>query len=282
MKILVTGSRGMLAHDVIPMISEEHEVLATDIHNLDICSPSAVEQYISCNRPDIIINCASFTNVDACETETDSAFSVNAEGVKHLANMCRKTGALLYHISTDFVFDGTKKTPYTPDDIPNPLSVYAKSKYRGEQYIQEILPRYVIIRTSWLFGAHGRNFVSAILGKLKQEEPLRVVNDQTGCPTCTVDLAGAVRALLAVPAQGVYHMCNDGQCSWYDFAVKIAELSGFHAEITPVSSSMLNRPARRPAYSVMDCSKLIEQTGFRPRHWHLALAEYLNHPELNV
>ncbi len=276
MKILITGSKGMLAADLIKELDGIYGITGRDIHDYDICDRDTVLAEINRLKPDCVINCAAYTHVDMCETETDLAFAVNAEGVKNLALGCKQAGCILIQISTDFVFDGKKTSPYVETDPVNPLSVYGKSKLGGEKYIQEILDDYLIVRTSWLFGRSGKNFVETIGALSKERELLEVVDDQTGSPTFTVDLAKAIRALIAVSARGIFHVCNSDSCSWYDFACKITELTGGMAQIVPVDSNKNPRPAVRPGYSVMDCGKFNAKAGVVLQPWEDALKEYLD------
>jgi dTDP-4-dehydrorhamnose reductase len=282
MKILITGSQGMLASDVIRELDCCFDIHKRDRAHLDICDKENVFKDIRDLKPDYVINCAAFTNVDACEKEKDKAFSVNAEGTKNLALACRETGSVLCHISTDFVFDGNKKEPYVENDRVSPLSVYAKSKLEGERNIQAILSRYIIVRSSWLFGKNGKNFVTTIIKLSKENDVIKIVNDQIGSPTYTVDLAKAIKALLDINAQGIYHFCNDGVCTWYEFAKKIIDLTGLKTGIVPITSQQLARPAVRPPYSAMNCGKFINDTGIQPRPWVDALGEYLNGLEGNL
>lgn len=275
MKILIVGARGMLGTDIANALRNRYTLWEMDIDNLDICDSKIVKDVIQQIKPDIVINCAAFTNVDACEACPEKAFAVNADGVKNLALACKKNNSILYHISTDFVFDGKKKEPYCEADTTNPLSVYGKSKLAGEQFVAKILTRYVIIRTSWLFGKYGSNFIKTILKLSEQQDTLHIVNDQTGSPTYTVDLATAIRKFIIIPQlTGIYHICNSGQCTWYELAVSILESSGSKTKVVPISTHELGRPAARPAYSAMDCNKFVSATGMLMRNWENALAAY--------
>jgi len=274
-KILLFGAGGMLAHDAVAVLQTGFEVIPSREEELDICSAEAVHAAVSSIRPEVVINCAAYTLVDACETEREKAFAVNAEGVKHLALACRQTGSLLVHISTDYVFDGTKPAAYTETDIPHPLSVYGQSKLAGEQYVQELLERYVIIRSSWLYGAGGNNFISTILRLARDKRELPVVNDQRGSPTWTRDLSRAMKALLDGNPQGIYHVSNQGNCTWYEYARQIVELAGLGLTVRPITTDELNRPAPRPSYSVLDCSRFTGETGMVLRNWETALEEYI-------
>ena len=275
MKIFITGAEGMLGHDIIRVLEGSHQLILTTLEDLDICNPQRTAEFMVLHGPACVINCAAYTNVDGCETDSVNAFAANAEGAKNLALACRETGAKLIHISTDYVFDGTAQRPYVEDDATNPLSVYGRSKLAGERSIQDVLDDHVIIRTEWLYGRHGNHFVGRMLQLARERDVLEVVNDQIGSPTATADLALAIEALLAGPARGIYHVTNAGSCSWYDFARKIFAIAGSTIRVLPISSERLARSARRPAYSVLDCSKFIRQTGHTLRPWEQALESYM-------
>lgn len=275
MKILVLGANGMLGTEVVAELEGHGQIIQRDMHDCDITDEECVASEVREGKPDIVINCAAFTNVDGCETNKDTAFSVNAEGVKNVARACKNTGCSLYHISTDFVFDGTKRSPYSESDNPNPVSVYAHSKYMAEQYVKETAEKYVIIRTAWLFGKKGKNFVSTIRSLAMEKRRLTVVHDQIGSPTYAIDLAKAINALIQKKAQGIYHVTNSGMCSWYEFAKEIVYRCGADTEVVPVTSDEYPRPAKRPAYSVLDCAKFENYTGMRLRRWQDALDAYL-------
>ncbi len=274
-KILLTGAGGMLAQDAVAVLQPCFEVIPRREKELDICNSEAVHAAVCSLKPDVVVNCAAYTLVDACETEQEKAFAVNAIGVKNLALACRQAGSLLVHISTDYVFDGTKQTPYTETDIPHPLSVYGQSKRAGEQYVQEILEQYVIIRSSWLYGRGGNNFITTILRLAQDKKELNVVHDQRGSPTWTRDLSRALKALLDSNARGMYHVCNQGNCTWYEYALRIVERAGLGVTVCPMTTDQLQRPAPRPSYSVLDCSRFVRETGMALRHWDTALEEYM-------
>jgi dTDP-4-dehydrorhamnose reductase len=275
MKVLITGAEGMLGHDITRVLDGKHQLIPTTLADLDICNAAQTQDMLAFHAPDCVMNCAAYTNVDGCETARDTAFAANAQGVKNLALACRQSGAWLLHVSTDYVFDGTGQRPYVEEDAVNPLSVYGRSKLAGELFVQEILDRYAIIRTEWLYGRNGTHFVGRILQLAGERDTLEVVDDQTGTPTGTADLALAIEALLAVPACGIYHVTNAGSCSWYVFAQRILAIAGSKTRVVPMSSERLARPARRPAYSVLDCSKFIRETGHRLRPWEQALEDYM-------
>jgi dTDP-4-dehydrorhamnose reductase len=265
----------MLGNDLIKTLGLRHKVVGKDFNDFDITNKEITRKEILDILPQIVVNSAGFTNVDGCETEAENAFLVNAEGTKNVALACKEGKIKLVHISTDYVFDGKKGKPYLEDDTPNPLNIYGKSKLKGEQYIKEITDDFLVVRTEWLYGEKGNNFVSTILKLAGVEKELRVVDDQIGSPTYTKDLAYAIGVLLEHNLKGVYHVTNRGTCSWYEFALKILESARIEdVKVNPISSKTYNRPAERPAYSALNCSKFEKETGFTLRPWEDALAEY--------
>lgn len=280
MNILILGHKGMLGSDLLNRLSLRHDVVGQDIQDIDITVAEACQDVISRISPDVVINAAAYTNVDGCESDKETCFQVNAEAVKNIALACADTGTKIVHISTDYVFDGKKTTPYTEDDICQPLNVYGQSKRMGERYLQELARDFILVRTSWLFGKNGKNFVTTIADKARQEKKLRVVADQTGAPTYTWDLAGAIQLLIENDHAGVFHVTNQGSCSWYEFAEKIVETIGAtDVCIEPISSDALTRPAIRPHNSVLSCRKFIETAEAPMRHWHAALDAFLREIE---
>jgi dTDP-4-dehydrorhamnose reductase len=286
MRVLVTGARGMLGHEVVQtMEMHGHEVWGTDVsssdEHLDITRPDQIRYAIASFRPDWIVNCAAYTNVDAAEDHEEEALLLNAKAPEMLSRTCRKAQVKLAHISTDYVFDGTKDTPYTEDDPPCPVNVYGASKLAGENAIRHQMSDYLIIRTQWLIGLHGRNFVSTILTAAQVRETLSVVNDQWGAPTFAPDLARAVAALVELDARGVFHVCNRGKATWYDLACRAVELVGLATRIVPVSTAEFPRPAKRPPYSVLSTKKFTEKTGKLMPLWQTSLEnhirDYLQH-----
>ncbi len=275
-RVLVTGASGMLGSDLVFLLTAAgYDVLARPKAELDIADPGQVSRSLRELRPEVVVNCAAFTKVDDCETNA-RAFEVNAEGVANLADACGHAGAQLVQISTDFVFDGTKGSPYSEDDPVNPVSAYGRSKRAGEEEAMR-LPGSLIVRASWLFGRSGWNFVEAILKQLESGKTrLSVVVDQVGRPTSTTDLSEALLALLEAGATGVYHFANRGEVSWNDFAREILWLAGrSDVAVDPTTAEALARPARRPAYSVLDSGKYERLTGRPIRHFRDPLAEYL-------
>jgi dTDP-4-dehydrorhamnose reductase len=271
--ILVVGSNGMLGRDMMALIGTAAR--GVDVDEIDITSLESTDRIIKTLKPDVVINCAAYTDVDGCETNIETAMQVNGEGVAYLAMASREIGARLVHISTDYVFDGGKGSPYVEDDAPRPLGIYGESKLAGEMNAA-FNPDHLIVRTQWLYGLHGKNFVETMLRLAIEKDELSVVVDQIGSPTWTVDLAHAVMALLKTGHQGVYHAANSGFCSWNGFAQAIFEESCLSITVKGMSTEELNRPARRPLYSTLDCSKLTEDTGYKLQPWRTALKQYLN------
>ena len=282
MKILVIGSHGMLGKDLVnrlPSLSDPkyscNEVIAVDREHIDITHGENTSKFIVQAKPDVIVNCAAFSNVDACETQISEAFAVNATGARNVALAGKQTGAKIIHISTDYVFDGNKNQPYIETDKPDPISVYGKSKLEGELVVQEIGGNYVIIRTAWLFGPFRRNFVTAILELGRKNRSVSVVTDQHGSPTYTRDLSDAIRTAISKDLQGIYHVTNSGTCSRYEWARKIFELTGNQVSVISLKTADYKRAARVPQNSSLDCTKYTTTTGQKMRSWQEALREYI-------
>lgn len=270
--ILVVGANGMLGRDILSLIGDAAR--GVDIDEIDITSLDSTERIIRTLKPEIVINCAAYTDVDGCESNVETAMQVNGEGVAHLAMASREIGARLVHVSTDYVFDGGKGSPYVEDDAPCPLGVYGESKLAGELNAG-FNPDHLIVRTQWLYGLHGKNFVETMLRLAVEKDELAVVDDQFGSPTWTVDLAHAILALLKSGQRGVYHAANSGFCSWNEFAKAIFEEAGLSVKVNGMTTDELNRPARRPLYSTLDCSKFEQNAGFRLQPWRSAMKAYL-------
>jgi dTDP-4-dehydrorhamnose reductase len=275
---LVTGGGGMAGQDVCAALESRGEtVLALTRADLDITDAPAVRDAVRRARPDIIVNCAAYTKVDDAETNEDLATAINGSAVEFLAEAANDADALLVQISTDFVFDGAKRTPYKVDDKPAPLSAYGRSKLAGEQ-AASIARKHIVLRTAWLFGMHGPNFVEAIRNQIRRgTNPLRVVNDQRGRPTYTPHLAAAIIALAQrarddETARGIVHYADEPECTWFEFARAIV---GDQATVTPVSSGAFPRPAKRPAYSVLSTERYERITGLQPESWEEGLRQYL-------
>lgn len=276
MKVIVTGAGGQLGTDVAAIFKQKgHDVIDLGRSQLDIANQQACNDIVSATQPDVIVHCAAYTAVDAAESEEDQAYLVNAVGSRNIAVAAEKTGAKVCYISTDYVFDGTATEPYREYDNTNPRTVYGKSKRAGEQLVQTLCSRYFIVRTSWVYGKNGNNFVKTML-KLGREKPsLQVVHDQIGSPTYTVDLATFLLELVATEKYGVYHASNTGSCSWYEFAKAIFEEAGIETEVRPCTTEEFPRPAPRPKNSVLDHGS-IRTNGFEElRHWRDALKEFI-------
>lgn len=283
MKILVIGSHGMLGRDLVNRLSSlsdpqnsGNEVIAVDREHVDITHNEDTAKFIAQVKPDVIVNCAAFSNVDACETQISEAFAVNASGARNAALAGKQTGAKVIHISTDYVFDGTKNQPYIETDKPHPLSVYGKSKLEGELAVQEIGGNYVIIRTAWLFGPYRKNFVTTILELGRKNLSVSVVTDQHGSPTYTADLSDAIRTAISKDLRGIYHVTNSGMCSRYEWARKIFELTGNQVSVIPLKTADYKRAVRVPQNSSLDCTKYTTTTGQKMRPWQEALREYIS------
>lgn len=273
MRIVVTGANGQLGKEIAKQASG-HELILTDYDTLNITDSSAVAAFMKEIKPEAVIHCAAYTNVDGAEEDYDGAFRVNVVGSQNMAAGCLEAGARLVYVSTDYVFDGQKKQPYREFDSVNPQSVYGITKWQGEEMVRQILGRHYIVRTAWLYG-EGNNFVRTMLKLSEENSTLRVVADQIGTPTSTVDLAKSIFALLATDAYGTYHGTCQGQCSWYDFACEIFRQVGKEVEVLPVTTSEFPRPAKRPAHSVLDNYMLRMTVGDPMRNWKTALEDYI-------
>ncbi len=269
-KVLVTGAKGMLGQDLVPILEDEdYDVIETDIDNLDITDFNQVESVLNKEIPDIVIHCAAYTNVDGAETDIETATKVNVLGTENIAKACGQKNITMVYISTDYVFDGEKKEPYLTDDKTNPQSVYGKTKLDGEKAVQKYCKKFYITRTSWLYGHHGKNFVETMIS-LAQKPELKVVNDQIGCPTWTVELSNGIVKLLNEGLQyGIYHVCGSGEVSWYGFAKEIFKLAGLSVNLKPCTTEEFPRPAKRPKHSTMENNGIC-------RSWKISLKDYIN------
>lgn len=275
-KVLVTGAGGMLAADLVPVLrAAMHDVVACGRDRLDVVDAQQVRAVLLAERPQVVVHCAAYTNVDGAEADPQAAFAVNRDGARHVAEACKAVGAAMVYVSTDYVFDGRGSMPYRVDDPPNPLGVYGRSKLEGELAVRKALPEHFVVRTSWLYGHGGKNFVDT-MRKLGREKPeLAVVDDQIGSPTWTRDLAEAIGDLIETTRFGVYHATGTGTCSWYGLTRKIMELEGLKTPVRPITTAELGRPAPRPLYSVLDCSRL-EDAGVEPMpRWEDSVARYM-------
>ncbi len=276
MRIILTGAKGMLASDIQMVLSQREELIPLSKEELDITDSGKVMDVISSLKPDVVIHCAAFTNVDQCELEPEKAYRVNTLGTWAVASACAKTGALLVYISTDYVFDGRKGSPYLEIDEPNPLNVYGKSKLGGEKMVMALHRRFFIVRTAGLYGTKGKSFVTTILSKAKEGRPLSVVSDQIVSPTYTYDLAQAISHLIYSPFCGIYHIVNQGEVSWYEFAQEALKLAGISTPLKPITSSEWPSPAKRPPYSALRTFAW-DNFHFPPlRKWQDALSDFLS------
>ncbi len=264
---LITGCNGQLGTELAKLLPD---AICADVDMLDITDANAVNKFVRDNNVDVIINCAAYTAVDKAEDDADLATKINVDGVRNLA----KSGAKIIHISTDYVFDGTSYTPYKPDDNTNPISVYGKTKRAGELAALANADVAVVIRTAWLYSAHGNNFVKTMRRLGAEKESINVVSDQIGTPTFAGDLASAIVKIipqLSKETSGVYHFTNEGVCSWYDFACEIMDMSGLHCVVNPIKSHQYPTRAARPFYSVLDKDKIKNVFGIEIEHWKKGL-----------
>jgi dTDP-4-dehydrorhamnose reductase len=287
MKLLLVGSRGQLGWELLNATKEcGLDCEGLDTPQVDITDRGAVERAVGRKEFSLVINAAAYTAVDKAESERDQAFAVNAEGPGYLAVACAKKNIPLIHISTDYVFDGTKATPYIESEALCPMGIYGKSKAAGEKAVQEALEAHIILRTSWLYSSHGNNFVKTILRLASEREELKVVGDQYGCPTYAADLAGAILEITKQinsgrPIEwGIYHYCGRGVTTWHEFARKICELGEKYTpirvkDIKAISTDQYPTPAKRPPYSALDCSKIERVFGIQTRPWQDSLAEMM-------
>lgn len=272
--ILVTGSNGQLGNEFRLVVEEKDKVnnyFFTDVEELDITNKSDVSQFLQANNIDVVVNCAAYTNVDKAEDEKDIADLINHIGVKNLAESCKERDGLLIHISTDYVFDGTKNTPYTETDETKPLGVYGETKLRGENAIKSSGCEYVIIRTSWLYSSFGNNFLKTMQRLTAEKESLKVVFDQVGTPTYAGDLSNIIHTIIqkdeADIKNQIYHFSNEGVCSWYDFAVAINEAFRHNCRIVPCQSDEFPSKVTRPSYSVLNKTKITNAMQLEVHHW---------------
>lgn len=274
MKIVVLGSRGMLGTDLMKLIEGAHEVVGLDIDEVDIRDIEAIRSRLKKSRPELLINAAAYTNVDGAEKDAEVVFAVNRDAARNVAAAAREIGARSIYYSSDYVFDGAKTSPYLEDDPRNPQGVYAKSKAEGEAAALDADPDSLVIRSAWLFGAHGRNFVDTMLKLAEKNDEVRVVEDQRGSPTWSWHLAQATMKLVSHKASGIFHVTGSGDVTWMRFAEKIFELAGKTTKVIPITTQELGRPAPRPAYSVLSNSKYERTTGEKMPHWLEALEGY--------
>jgi len=267
-KVLVTGANGMLGQDLCPLLEKNgYYVIKTDIDNMDITNAIDVESVFSKENPDIVIHCAAYTNVDKAEEDIQTARLINSVGTENIAKSCAKKDITLVYISTDYVFQGNRKEPYYPNEERNPLNNYGLTKMEGELAVEKYCKKYFITRTAWSYGIYGKNFVETMISLANKPE-LKVVDDQVGCPTWTVELSNGILKLLETKNYGIYHVCGSGHTSWYNFAKKIFELENINVNLFPCTTEEFPRPAKRPSYSVMFNNGIC-------RDWEEALKDYL-------
>jgi dTDP-4-dehydrorhamnose reductase len=303
MKIIVTGGKGLLATNVLPVLSSSHDIIIADILSggpdgicpsaftdagrveaarkasptvaWDISDREQGEEIIARHRPDAILNFAAITDVDGCEDKVELARRINGEAPGIVAELCERHRVKLLHMSTDYVFDGKTTSPSKEEDRPSPQSVYGATKLLGETNVMRRNPSSLIIRIQWLYGDGGENFITKVKRIAENTGVVEVVNDQKGTPTYAKDLAHPLKVLVERGSSGIYHMTNSGSCTWFEFAQEIFLQLGMKVQVKPITSAKLNRKAKRPAYSVFDCSKLQKDTGILLRNWKEALREYL-------
>jgi len=275
-KVLITGANGQLGRELAKQYKENKhvELLRAGSLDLDITNMHQVYSFVNENKPDVIINCAALTAVDKCETEIDLAYKINTIGPKNLAAAANQIGAEIVQVSTDYVFDGSVNKSLTEFDNVNPQTIYGKTKLEGEILVKNLNSKHYIVRTAWLYG-DGNNFVKTMINLSKSNKTLKVVNDQRGTPTSTVDLARVIIKLVEDKNYGVFHCTCKGECSWYEFAKEIFRLKGISTEVLPCTTDEFPRPAKRPEYSVLRNSMLELTTGDITRTWQEAIGEYL-------
>lgn len=282
MYAIITGSQGMLGKELKAILQAKGlEIFNTDInpgegeYKLDITDRQMLMTKVAELKPQVIFNCSAYTNVDLAEQQEELANKINGYGVENLALAAKANNALLVHISTDYVFSGVNDKPYQPEDATGPEGAYGRSKLLGEQLVIASGCRYQIIRTAWLFGPQGKNFVETIYNLSKSKDSLKVVNDQHGCPTWAPDLAQCMVDMAASKATGMFHFCNGPACTWFDLASETVRLAGTKCSVTPCTSAEFPRPAKRPAWSVLDSSKTYKTINWQPRTWQEAVKQYV-------
>lgn len=270
MKILITGAAGQLGLELTELLPEKgHEVAPLTRKELDISDPESVEQALDEHSPDLVVNAAAYTNVDGCETDLETAYAVNAEGPRNLAQSCERRGMDLLHVGTNYVFDGYGDRPYEPFDPPNPISAYGRTKLAGDEHVMRLTNRWYVVRSAGVYG-RGHNFVRTMLRVAEERDTLKVKGDEYISPTYARDLAEGIAEVIETGRYGLYHVINSGSCSWCEFAKGIFELAGVEVEVVPVPGSEYPLPAARPANGVLS-----PLGGPKLRHWREALAEYL-------
>ena len=282
MKILITGAKGMLGSKIASTLSPVHDVISTDLQpnqpdtHLDITSPDQARACLKRHKPDLIIHCAAFTAVDQCESQPEVANAINAAGTHNLVLAAEEVNSAFFYISTDYVFDGTKSSPYLESDPTNPLSIYGSSKLKGEESVRAHSTRWTIARTQWLYGEGGNNFVETMIRLSAERDQIRVVNDQWGAPTYTGDLALQIKVLIEEHKHGLYHISNQGSTSWFTFAKTLLDYPGLPSvQVLPCTTEEFPRPAPRPQFSTLLNDKLGREGLDKMRDWRVALNDYL-------
>jgi len=276
MRILITGARGQLGHDVaLECQHRDWETIGVDVDDFDLTDRAATLAYLENAAPDCVIHCAAYTAVDRAEAEPEQARAVNEFGTGYVAEYCATKSIWMVYVSTDYVFGGNGEQPHEADEPPNPVNVYGATKLAGERAIQALCGKHMIVRTSWVFGSHGDNFVKTMLRLGAERDELRVVNDQVGAPTYTVDLARLLCDMAARPVRGIYHAANAGECSWAQFAKKIFELAGIGCKVIEIPSTAFPQAAQRPKNSRLSPKALIEANYDPLPPWETALAAML-------
>ncbi|MEW6719705.1 MAG: dTDP-4-dehydrorhamnose reductase [Thermodesulfobacteriota bacterium] len=275
-RVLVTGGRGLLGRQIVGAFARRFEVRVTDTAELDVTCLPACREMVTGYQADVVVHCAAYTAVDRAEAEREAAFAINEGGTRNVAIACRESRALLVTFGSDYVFDGTLSRPYREDDPVRPLSVYGESKLAAEKALREEGCDHLLVRTQWLYGPSGKNFITTILEKAGRGDTLRVASDQTGCPTFSVDLAAATLRLVETGARGTVHFSNEGETTWFDLARFVLKDDAVRSgKLLSAATRDLPYPAPRPAYSVLSKEKYREITGESPRHWQDAVEEFL-------
>lgn len=277
MKILVTGVKGQLGYDVVKALeSRGYQPVGVDREEMDLMNDHMIDNFIMNLKPEAIIHCAAYTAVDQAEEEVEICYQINAEAVKVMAECAKTLDIPMIYISTDYVFDGTKASEYVETDIPNPINVYGASKLKGEQYVQQLLEKFYIVRISWVFGINGNNFIKTMQRLGNEHDELNIIHDQVGSPTYTADLASLLVDMIETNRYGIYHATNEGYCSWYEFAAEIFKQSQLDVTLHPITTDQYKTKAKRPLNSKMSKQKLSDYGFHRLPTWQEALKNYLN------
>jgi len=277
MKVLVTGADGQLGYDVVKKLKELNiEHIGVDKEDFDLTNEKETKDFILDYKPDVIVHCAAYTDVDQAEVEKEICYQVNVEGTRYVAEAAKKLNAKMLYISTDYVFDGQGEEPFEMTDQPNPINYYGETKYQGEQEVQNLLDKYFIVRTSWVFGEHGDNFVKTMLKLGKERDEISVVADQYGSPTYTVDLAKLIVEMIKTDKYGIYHATNEGFCSWYEFAEEIFRSKNIDVKVKPVNSDGLETIAKRPNNSRLSKMFLIKNHFKVLRNYKISVKDFID------